>query len=124
MIKIYISGRIGGDTIDDETRDKFHRAACKLKAAGFQVVDPTHVQTQSLIRAYASQLDLPIYDAALLYDLQDIADCEAVYFLNDWVNSPGARCEHAFARATGKRIFYQGSEPFSYRSVSADLYDE
>ena len=124
MVKIYISGRIGGDSIDEETRAKFHRAACRLKAAGFQVVDPTHIDTQRNIQGYAAQLQLPFYDAALLYDLQDIADCEAVYFLNDWYRSPGARVEFAFARATGKQLYFEGSEPFSYRDVTRILMDD
>lgn len=124
MIRIYISGRIGGDAIDAETRDKFHKAELHLRSLGFEVINPTEDYTQGLIRGYACQLDVPFYTAALLYDLQDIASCEAVYFLNDWYRSPGARVEFAFAMATGKQLYFEGREPFSYRDVARVLMDD
>lgn len=123
MIRIYISGRIGGDAIDTDTREKFMAAEKELKNAGFDVVNPTDPISQGYIRGYASQLEVPFYTAALLYDLQDIASCEAVYFLRDWYKSPGARTEFAFARATGKQLYFQGSPPLSYRDVFWDLND-
>ncbi len=124
MIRIYISGRIGGDTIDEETRDKFHEAELHLQSLGFDVVNPTDDYTQGFIRGYACQLDVPFYTAALLYDLQDIASCEAVYFLKDWHLSPGSRTEFAFAKAVGKQLYFEASEPLSYRAASRDLFDE
>lgn len=124
MIRIYISGRIGSDVIDTDTREKFMAVENELKKAGFEVVNPTDPISQGYIRGYASQLEVPFYTAALLYDLQDIASCEAVYFLRDWYKSPGARTEFAFARATGKQLYFEGSEPLSYRAASRDLFDE
>lgn len=107
MDRIYISGKIGSKIIDLDTRVKFKNAAQALKESGFEVIDPTDQQTQSEIREYAIKEDLPFYDAALLYDLRMIADCDAIYMLSDWYTSPGSYTEFYFAKAIGKQIYFQ-----------------
>lgn len=107
MDRIYISGKIGSKIIDSDTRVKFKNAAQALKESGFEVIDPTDQQIQSEIREFAIKEDLPFYDAALLYDLRLIADCDAIYFLCDWYKSPGAYTEFMFSKAIGKQIYFQ-----------------
>ena len=46
------------------------------------------------------------YSYCLLRDLMVISTKDAVFFLDDWRESPGARTEHQFAEAAGKRMFF------------------
>jgi hypothetical protein len=41
----------------------------------------------------------------ICYAMIDV--CDAVYFLNDWKMSKGARMEHQYAKKTHKVIYYQ-----------------
>jgi hypothetical protein len=44
---------------------------------------------------------------ALLWDLQAVADCDALYMLKGWHRSPGARLEHDFGRLLGKKFIFE-----------------
>ena len=112
-MRVYISGKIGEEVISDATRRKFARAVKMLRAKGYDVENPSDAWNQillknSLSRERAKGYDGDFYSFALMTDIVSIwRDCDAVYFLDDWRQSPGATAEYYFARAVGKRMFWQ-----------------
>ena len=115
-MKVYISGKIGEEVISEATRQKFARAEEMLKAKGHEVTNPASDKCQMLLR-YSLKREKKhgykgdIYSFALMTDLVSIwRDCDAVYFLEDWENSPGAQSEHSFAMAIGKKMLWQRLE--------------
>lgn len=115
-MKVYISGKIGEEVISEATRQKFARAEEMLKAKGHEVTNPASDECQRLLRyslkreeKYGYKGDF--YSFALMTDHVSIwRDCDAVYFLEDWENSPGAQSEHSFAMAIGKKMLWQRLE--------------
>ena len=55
-------------------------------------------------------LDTPGYFDFVGEVEEAISACDAVYMLEDWSDSPGARAEHQFALDHGKEIIYQTAE--------------
>lgn len=92
MRKAYISGKITGD---DGWQEKFRAAQRALEADGWTVLSPL------LLRDVA--LD---YQDYLAIDYAMIGVCDAVAFLPDWEQSPGARAEFAVASAGRKQVIY------------------
>lgn len=84
---IYIAGPITG-VPDYETN--FARAAVLLRDAGHAVINPAVLPTTLSDRAY-----MPICTAMI-----DAAD--AIYMLDGWQKSVGARCERLYAKRQGK----------------------
>ena len=115
-IKIYISGKIGTDTITDAIRTKFNEAAAFFEKQGHEVVNPIDPLHQERGADYLSQSVADIYTRRLLYDLTIIATCDIVFLLPDWRDSPGAKAEVAFAAAIGKKVVV-------HRNASFELYD-
>lgn len=114
-MKVYISGKIGEAVISDVTREKFDAAEKMLLDKGHRVFNPTdkvwvyglQENHRNVVWIIGKDTDLPFYDYCLLKDLQRLALCDAIYMLADWRRSPGARAEHAFASAVGKRFFFE-----------------
>ena len=112
-MRIYISGKIGEEVISDATRRKFARAEEMLKAKGYEVINPASEKCQSLLR-YSMQREEQeghyvgdFYSFALVTDILSIwRDCDAVYFLDDWMLSNGANVEYDFTWAIKKRMFF------------------
>ncbi len=110
-MRIYISGKIGEDVISDATREKFARAEKMLmeRLSEFsEVINPTSEAYQETLDHDFQWRQIPSnYDDILLYDLQWIRTCDAVYMLDDYHSSDGATAELSYACATGKRICFQ-----------------
>lgn len=96
MEKIYISGRISGLPIDEVTA-KFDEAEAKLKAQGYEVVNPL----KNGIPANAS------WEVQIAMDVLLLMGCKAIYLLPDWGLSKGATLEKNLAELTGKTIIYE-----------------
>ena len=114
-MRVYISGKIGEEVISEATRQKFERAERMLEQHFNPEFDPPvnpaseafqDTMRQVFERRGLSQ-DLP---NILLYDLHWLQRCAAIYMLADWTESDGANVELDFARATGKRIFWEREE--------------
>ena len=116
-MEVYISGKISEEVISDTTRQKFARAEEMLKAKGHEVFNPTSLEwTEYLNRTYYTDSFCPVglpvssihfYSHVLLRDLMKLSTLDAIYMLEDWYSSPGAKAELAFAMATKKKIFWQ-----------------
>ena len=98
-MKIYVAGKITG--LDrSEAEKKFLKAKVKLVKAGHSVFIPTV---------------LPVYEDVthenylhICYSIIDV--CDAVYILDNWQNSIGARKELQYASDWGKEIIYEDSD--------------
>lgn len=129
MKRVYISGKIGEEVISDATRRKFARAVKMLRAKGYDVENPSDAWNQILLRnslgrERAKGYDGDFYSFALMTDIVSIwRDCDAVYFLDDWRQSPGATAEYYFARAVGKRMFWQDRKDACEYLIQR-MYDE
>jgi hypothetical protein len=97
-MKIYLSGAISADTNHEY---KFNAAERLWKKQGAEVVNPVTL-AKKLSRFGAKE-----YKDYLLYDLECLAKCDAIYMLKDWEFSPGARAEFEFAKACGIQFFYE-----------------
>lgn len=91
-MKIYIAGKITGNP---DYLDHFRRAMLKLRQAGQLVITPTILP---------DGLDHAEY-MHICYALIDVSD--AVFFLDNWKQSEGARDEFIYANHTGKHIFHE-----------------
>lgn len=96
MEKIYISGQIIGQPIEEVTA-KFEAAEAMLKAQGYEVVNPL----KNGIPANAS------WEVHAAMDVLILMGCKAIYLLPDWVFSKGATFEKNLAELTGKTIIYE-----------------
>ena len=103
MGKIYISGRISGLPIDEVT-DKFNETEAKLKAKGYEVVNPL----KNGIPATAS------WEAHVAMDVLLLMGCDSIYLLPDWFFSKGATLEKNLAELTGKTIIYEEVPAFQH----------
>lgn len=117
-MKVYISGKIGEDVISDATREKFKAAQEMLQSLGYEVFNPTWKEWEGLLKKdYADEKEIFInygcgempdfYAYALWRDNRVIATKDAIFMLSDWLDSPGARAELAFAEATKKKLLWQ-----------------
>lgn len=111
---IYISGKIGEETLSEATKRKFELAEKTLTALGWIVINPCsdriHQRTTQLVERSREAWDtatcgeFDAYTAYLTHDIQMLAKCSAIYLLHDWEQSPGAKAEYQFAKACRKQI--------------------
>ena len=132
MGKIYISGKMGEKSLSEATREKFAQAEERLKAEGWDPINPATDDYQDVMRvllaeAFEDWEDADIegewneYAEMLMHDLRIISLCDALYMLADWKQSPGATAEHAYAKALGKEIRYEVEVMESDHALVADL---
>lgn len=91
MKRIYISGKITG-LHPQVASEFFNMAAQSLKVQGYLVMNP-----MSMFPAETSREIIELI----------IQDCDAVYMLENWRDSKGAKDDHALAIRSGKEIIYQ-----------------
>ena len=130
--RIYISGKMGEMSLSEATREKFAQAEARLKAEGWDPINPATSEYQDFMR---EQLDdsredwedgdmktaFNEYAEMLIHDLVCIVMCDAIYMLADWRMSPGARVEHEYAKALGKEIRYEVEVMDGEHGLVADL---
>lgn len=89
--RVYISGQITG-LPDEEWNKNFDLAEKALVGAGYRVINPAKVKVDL---DYAEYLEI---DIAMLHM------CDAIYMLDNWENSNGARIERESAEAIGMTV--------------------
>jgi hypothetical protein len=95
----------------------FFGVECDLAASGFEVVNPARLD----IEAGFDPNDLPdnwdwhqvpsSFDmaAARERDIKAIMSCDAIYMLEGWENSVGAKAEKALAEWCGLEVMYESA---------------
>jgi len=90
--KFYLAGPMAG--IAEHNYPAFHDAAKRLRAIGFEVVNPAELEgEQGLEWAWYLKRDIP-----------HLLKCDAVAVLDNWWNSRGARLETQIAAELGMPI--------------------
>ena len=94
-MKIYISGQISGLPLD-EAKAKFQTVETKLKAQGYETVNPLKNGIP----------DNEAWEVHMAADIVLLLDCDAIYMLPGWESSKGATLEKNIAERTGKKIIH------------------
>lgn len=104
QLKIYVSGQIKG--LDrGAAQIRFEQAANHLKRLGHQAFNPMQMFPYNRNWTYTDYL---IADLRVLME-----KCDAIYMLDNWVVSRGARIELATATTLEYPIFYEHfQEPY------------
>lgn len=110
---IYIAGPMRG--YPEFNFPAFYAAEDDLVLQGITVFNPARHDIEDLGMCVdgltGDMSELPDFDLidALRWDVQRVLDADAIYMLQGWENSTGARAEHALAIAAGKEIIYAGA---------------
>jgi hypothetical protein len=92
MKKVYISGPMTG--LPDLNFPAFHAAAAKLRAAGYEAINPAEHE-EAPGKAWADYLRK---------DIRLLMDCTGVALLPGWEQSKGARLERHIAIELGMTV--------------------
>lgn len=99
-MKIYISGKIS-DTDLTETRARFAAVAKAMKRLGYEPVTPLENRLT----------EHDTWEAHIVKDIATLLQCKAIYMLQGWQDSKGARIEHYIATKIGMPIMYEIEQP-------------
>ena len=89
--KVYISGAISGLPIED-VKKSFNRAEKTLEESGFIPVNP--IKVQPFVKDF-TWLDY------MKAGIKALVDCDAIYLLDNWESSKGAKIEVDLALSLG-----------------------
>jgi hypothetical protein len=115
--RVYIAGKMRG--IEYYNFPAFDEARDRLTAQGYDVVSPADLDRERGV----DPMELPVdhdwncvpdgfdFDACVRHDVDAILSCDAVYLLDSWTDSCGARAEKALAEWRGKSIMYESEAP-------------
>lgn len=108
-MRIYLSGKIGGEVLTDEVRQKFADAEKALAAKGYEVINPTTSgmgKSADMMVAELKRKGFTVswYSQILLLDLYALSLVDGICLLPDWWDSPGAIVEKAYAEAIGLAV--------------------
>ena len=92
---VYISGKMTG--VENYNKPKFDRTKALLESEGYEVLSPADLVAEESFEWH----DYMRVDVALL------AMCDAIYMLDDWRDSRGAKAELDIARALKLEIGFQ-----------------
>ena len=101
-MKIYISGKISGTNLT-ETHARFAAVAKAMKRLDYEPVNPFE----------NGLTEHDTWKAHMLKDIADLLQCKAIYMLQDWQDSKGARIEHYIATEIGMPIMYEIEQPIN-----------
>ena len=100
-MKLYISGRISGLPLQ-YAQDRFNfgikDAIIDTKATKEQCVNPFNIKPF---------FGFKIWLCYMIADLYQLRKCDAIYMLNNWKQSRGAKIEITVAILWGKEIYFQ-----------------
>ena len=104
--KIYIAGPMRG--LPDFNYPAFNDCAEAHRAVGWDVVNPVEIGadygTPEQINA-----DPCLLAAVMAADIKALKTCEAIFLLNGWENSRGAKMELAAALAEGFEVYTEAA---------------
>lgn len=95
-MKIYISGKISGLQFS-EVKEKFYDAQALLEEIGFEVVNPL----DSGLGSEAS------WRQHMVRDIEMLLECDAIYMMDNWIDSRGASIEYDVANRMGMDVWFE-----------------
>ena len=81
----------------------FARADKKLELEGYEVVNP-YKFGEHLKKEYAKENKVPAYENYMRGDIELLINCDAIYLLENWGTSKGARLEKKIAEVLKMQI--------------------
>ena len=99
-MRCYISGAITGVKHADKL---FAMAEEKLELEGYDVVNP-YKFGEYLKKEYAKENKVPKYENFMHDDIALLINCDAIYLLENWGTSKGARLEKKIAEVLKMQI--------------------
>lgn len=99
-MRVYISGAITGVK---HANKLFARAQEKLELEGYEVVNP-YKFGEYLKKEYAKENKVPTYENYMKDDINLLLNCDAIYLLENWGTSKGARLEKKIAEVLKMQI--------------------
>lgn len=99
-MRVYISGAITGVK---NANKLFTRAEEKLELEGYEVINPFEFG-EYLKKEYAKENKVPKYENYMRGDIELLINCDAIYLLENWGTSKGARLEKKIAEVLGMQI--------------------
>lgn len=110
-MKVYIAGPMRG--YDCFNFPAFDACAADLRQFGYDVISPAEHDREQGFDETKNSLDGFDMTTALLWDLEQVANVDAIVLLPGWEKSTGVAAELATARALGKAAYtYEYSEYF------------
>lgn len=106
IMKVYISGKIGEEVLCEATRQKFAQAEKTLQARGLKTFNPTTSGLGRHAESIAKIEETTFWEEIIILDLMQMKNCDAIYLLPDWQDSPGALTEFNYAKGAKKKIFF------------------
>ena len=97
-MRIYISGKISGLPLDD-VKVRFADAKAFLDEIGFEAVNPLEKGLPD---------DAP-WEQHMVKDIELLLSCDAIYMMDNWMDSTGAGIEYDIAMRTGKDIWFESN---------------
>lgn len=97
-MRIYISGKITG-LPQDEARQKFADAQALLDEIGFEAVNPM----EQGLPADAT------WEQHMVKDFELLLSCDAIYMMDNWIDSKGAQIEYDVANRLGKDVWFESN---------------
>jgi hypothetical protein len=91
-MRLYIAGPMTG--IHQLNFPAFHAAAARLRAAGFDVVNPAEINVDPSMG----------WATCMRADIAQLVTCDAIAMLAGWKNSRGATLEHHIATQLGMEV--------------------
>jgi len=112
MKKVYISGKISG--LEDRNAPKFEAAEKLLTLLGYEAINPLK------ILAFDEALNWSDYMRA---DIKVLCECDAIFLLDDWLLSPGAKLEVLIALRLGLKVLIdqEDSPPNTVTEVNISI---
>lgn len=92
MMRVYLSGPMTG--IADLNFPAFNAEAARLRASGFEVVNPAEINPDSEMS----------WEACMRADIRALCDCDILALMPGWHGSRGAHLETHVAHRLGLRI--------------------
>ena len=103
-MKVYIAGKI---TDNPDYKEQFAKAEAKLTGEGHTVLNPCKNDGFT----YREYIDM---------GLCELMRCDAIYMLNGWMGSQGARLEFLYAFTVGMKVYCEGDKLDESNSVRQD----
>lgn len=101
--RVYISGKMRG-LKPEQFAPVFEKAKNFLESKGYEVVNPVDFEEEKM-KTCECWADF------IIFDLQILKTCNAIYMLQNWQDIWGAKVEFNFANGHGLEILYQ-EKPF------------
>lgn len=89
MKRIYVAGPMSG--LPELNFPAFHAAAAKLRAEGFDVVNPAEINSDPAAK----------WEDCMRADIRELVTCDGIALLPGWGDSRGAKLEAHIAEALG-----------------------